>query len=779
MSTVVKDLGAVSAYAYAVEKGYTGTEAEFAELMASYATVGQTAVTAAQTATTKASEAATSAIIATNKASEATTAAQTASTKASEAVGCVETATQKATEATQSASQASGYAQTAETAKTDAQTAKTQAETARDNAVTAKTAAETAQGKAEDAQEAAEDAAESVSASAAQITTNAEDITQLKEDLTQKANIDGSYEDLVSGGAYQIISNMEEVDNTPYGYRTAGGSLEIGDREKLKKIVGGSLAVNQLAHDFIARAETLGITITVDNTKGSITASGTATATNNLYFMTTLRLIQDHKYLFKGSKGEGWLGISGSSAKDTGNGAISNVTATMAEDNQFIYGFSAGDVINETLYPQVFDLTQMFGTTIADYVYTLETATAGAGVAWLKSHFPRIFDSGYIPYNAGTLEHVSGLSAHKMVGFNQWDEEWQNGFYGPTGGFTPNVSYVACKNKIPVLPNTQYCISSQSKYIGRLCFYDADENFVSTTIGIGQSATTYVFTTQSNVHYMTFDMMSSYGTTYNHDICINLHWDGERDGEYEPYEEHSYPLDSDVTLRGIPKLDANNNLYYDGDEYAADGTVTRKYGLVDLGTLTWVYESSIANKHFLVPAGRIEPGVKYQGELFSTIYIGTKKSYNTISNMEMCVDNSADQPVFRIRNDSYTDAATFKAAMSGVYLVYELATPTTESADPYIEIQNVSNWGTEEFVTDALVPVGHETAYQPDLRAKIEVAPESPDTDGLYLMKRENGQNSYVAYLGELPTDPTTDGTYTLKCTVASGTATKTWEADE
>lgn len=180
-----KFIGDVSAYAYAVSKGYTGTEEEFAELMASYATVGQTAVDAKDAAVAAKTAAQTAATTATNKASEATTAAQTASTKASEAVGCVETATQKATEATQSASQASGYAQTAETAKTDAQTAKTQAETARDNAVTAKTAAETAQGKAEDAQEAAEDAAESVSASAAQIATNTADITDLKEDLTQ------------------------------------------------------------------------------------------------------------------------------------------------------------------------------------------------------------------------------------------------------------------------------------------------------------------------------------------------------------------------------------------------------------------------------------------------------------------------------------------------------------------------------------------------------------------------------------------------------------------
>lgn len=69
-------IGNVSAYAYAVEKGYTGTEEEFALLMANYATVGQTAVEAAQTATTKASEATTAARTAINKAAEAQTSAR-------------------------------------------------------------------------------------------------------------------------------------------------------------------------------------------------------------------------------------------------------------------------------------------------------------------------------------------------------------------------------------------------------------------------------------------------------------------------------------------------------------------------------------------------------------------------------------------------------------------------------------------------------------------------------------------------------------------------------
>ena len=63
-----KDLGIVSAYGYAKSKGYTGTEQEFAQLMANYATVGQTCTTAAETATTKAGEASASANAAANSA---------------------------------------------------------------------------------------------------------------------------------------------------------------------------------------------------------------------------------------------------------------------------------------------------------------------------------------------------------------------------------------------------------------------------------------------------------------------------------------------------------------------------------------------------------------------------------------------------------------------------------------------------------------------------------------------------------------------------------------
>jgi len=56
------------------------------------------------------------------------------------------------------------------------------------------------------------------------------------------------------------------------------------------------------------------------------------------------------------------------------------------------------------------DLTTMFGTTIADYIYTLETSQSGSGIAWLQSY--GFFTEDYYAYKQNKLE--SGcVSAHK------------------------------------------------------------------------------------------------------------------------------------------------------------------------------------------------------------------------------------------------------------------------------------------------------------------------------------------------------------------------------
>ena len=98
------------------------------------------------------------------------------------------------------------------------------------------------------------------------------------------------------------------------------------------------------------------------------------------------------------------------------------------------------------------------------------------------------------------------------------------------------------------------------------------------------------------------------------------------------------------------------------------------------------------------------------------------------------------------------------------------------------------DFGTEEFVDaaveanerDVAIPVGNETVYKANLRAKLEMAPDSPDGDGDYIVRQTNGQNSYIPLVEvkELPDMPSSDGAYKLRCTVSNGTATLSWVSD-
>ena len=211
------------------------------------------------------------------------------------------------------------------------------------------------------------------------------------------------------------------------------------------------------------------------------------------------------------------------------------------------------------------DLTTLFNPTIADYIYNLEQSQAGAGVAWFRQYFPK----DYYPYDPGTLRSVEGVSAHETVGFNQWDEEWEQGGIDSSGNTSANTDRIRSRNFVPILPNTAYYFKVPNAW--RIFYYDANMNFISY---IGTYSASRLITTPNNAHYLKFYCV---GTTYNHDICINLS-DPSRNGEYEPYVKHTYPLDRRLTLRGIPKL-VDGKLAFDGDVYPPSGEVQRRYGL--------------------------------------------------------------------------------------------------------------------------------------------------------------------------------------------------------
>jgi len=393
--------------------------------------------------------------------------------------------------------------------------------------------------------------------------------------------------------------------------------------------------------------------------------------------------------------------------------------------------FTEGDTFTAKF--NVFDLTQMFGSTIADYIYSLEQANEGAGVAWFKKLFPK----DYYEYDAGTLKSVEGLISHDTVGFNQWDEEWEVGTINSTNGENiSNYLTIRSKNYQKCLPSTTYGCTK----VGAVFWYDANKEYISASV-----PSNGVVTSKENARYFRLRSGTSYGDTYNHDICINLNLShsGYRDGTYEPYQKHSYALDSSLVLRGIPKLDAQNNLYFDGDVYNHDGTVERRYGIVDLGSLTWTYNTSPVD-FFSAQIQGIKSATDNTICMYANSFI-----HNSISNVADKQTMLVNQQ-FRIRDSKYTDAESFKTVMSGVMLVYELATPTTEQAEPFQEVQICDDFGTEEFVTTSIVPVGHVTKYYDNLRQKLEDLPA-------------------------IPSVPSDNGTYTLKVTVTDGVPTLSW----
>ena len=399
-------------------------------------------------------------------------------------------------------------------------------------------------------------------------------------------------------------------------------------------------------------------------------------------------------------------------------------------------GLSNGTAIsiNDGTKDNITDLTLMLGSTIADYVYSLETATAGSGVAWLKSHFD-CFNT-YQPYDAGSIESVSGLQSHEMVGVNQFDETTAtDGKFINGSGEEITASTHGHSDYIEVFPNTTYYMSGYAgtSYYSVL-WLDADKQPIVNYSGASKTAP---FTALSPIDakYAILNYLIGQKDT----VCFNIS-DTSINGQYFPYIKHTYPLDSALTLRGIPKL-SDGKMYYDGDLYEADGTVTRRYGIVDLGSLSWSYSDAYGNHLFYtnsISGMKSSAGLVCQRYNYAGV-ISSSNEFHEIADKSIVKWSGASR--IYLVDSAYSDATAFKTAMSGVYLVYELATPTTESADPYTNPQLSYDGGTEEYVSTSIVPIGHETEY--------------PMTFS--------------------DTMPTADGTYTMSVTITNGKRTINW----
>lgn len=478
------------------------------------------------------------------------------------------------------------------------------------------------------------------------------------------------------GGDFE--PELTVIDKVPYVFRKTGGDINVKKKTKQETIIGGTVAWNQLLNADSNFSATSGATITstVDHV-----ATFTATAEGQQAYKT-FRAKPGHIYFgmmtYKTSVAT--TEVVGRFNRDIPGKATTewqNVFNIYLHPQNYVEAArsvgvkdlrtSGWDAIQVKEF-QAFDLTQMFGATIADYIYSLEQTNVGAGVAWFKKLFPK----GYYAYDAGTLRSVQ-TSTHKTVEFNAYDNA--TGTAQLLGGMEYQITGA-------------YTTLSYST--GEMITPDANGNFTPGTNGAltvtGGDATT---------------------------TCVHLVQDGKRDGKFEAYVEHSYPLDDSLTLRGVPTLDANNKLRYDGDIYASDGTVTRRYASVDMGTLTWKNNST--------DSVYAHVSDRKSGSQLGVCTGFTQVPANTgIANMvygEYKLYGTSDSVAVKVEGITFSNASE---KLSGIYLIYELDTPTTESADPYTNPQIIDPYGTEEFVDagveagtrDVAIPVGHETTYK-------------------------------------------------------------------
>ena len=524
-----------------------------------------------------------------------------------------------------------------------------------------------------------------------------------------------------------------------------------------EKLVGASYAWNQLVQISDLRAfsgtSVGGLSLT-NNNDGSITISGT---TNTAVAEASLinpanrtSIIKGHKYFVRGIttgtklSSSVYLNIWANNANtnvgaDYGNGVIFNAGEyTMMNLDYFLTIGANNYSFSGKLWLVCTDLTLAFGSTIADYLYGLSN---NGGITKLRDIGCPI-DS----YTAYGNYLVSSKTKGKFIkGFNQWDEQWEVGTINKTTG-EPDVlsTKIRTKNFMKVFPNTNYyfCELHTPAYHD-VFFYDKSYNY----IGV-DSSDVVEFTTPLNTYYMKFTLATEYGVVYNNDICINIS-DANKNGTYEPYSSYVIDLGNDE-LRGVFQLVDNEIVVY-GDVKESNGKIGRNFGIVDLGSLTWTYNAGSRGEF-----GGVLVGGKRSDTYTSNPNAKCSKYYTRTSGYTSLIDKSlgfADKSysnacVVTVNDSDYTDAASFKAAMSGVYLIYELATPTIEQSSSFADPISLVGATVEEYIDEREIPcpIGHETQYMGQSEDVIEI-PSVPSTNGKrVLTSYKSGDDQYLSW---------------------------------
>ena len=320
-----------------------------------------------------------------------------------------------------------------------------------------------------------------------------------------------------------------------FNFRQSGGGVIEDGVAVVDKVKGKSLVWNQLVRKTTQQETTLNGLTFYPQENGEVLITGVATedAYSSMahYLGYAYESVANHKafvQIFGDATRTMKLYVTDDRQVMTDLGIVQWGTVAAGAVIYIPNGYDCGQGVRLRFI--AIDLTQMFGagnepTTYEEFL----------------SRKPKIADE--FAYNEGTIVN-NKVEKVVTTGRNLWDEQWELGNYDTsTGEKFASSNSIRSKNMFACLPHTSYYWRIPNKangsYMGKCLFYDISGAFISSA-SVGPSAYLTV-TTPSNARFVAFALRTEYGTTYNHDICINLS-DPAINGKYFPYEKHELDL---------------------------------------------------------------------------------------------------------------------------------------------------------------------------------------------------------------------------------------------
>lgn len=491
----------------------------------------------------------------------------------------------------------------------------------------------------------------------------------------------------------QGITHKFETDSDTAYQKTIPTGTKL---MSVKNVGGRSIVFNQVVNlnNFRPNYTVNGVTFTkLDN--GKFVANGTATG-GDAYFSDSFIPIKGHVYLEKscpkGGSAETYRSyITGSGVVmdiNYGSGVIAPINVDARVYIVPLMVKSGATVNNLVVYPQIYDLTAMFGS-----------GNEPASV----EEFEKIFPAAYYPYNAGEIisagtEEIVEQGANLYYGTDMLKvgsddyEYYLEGYWAKSIKLKPKTTYTigfkALKESAIIL------LLNVKKQVNATGFLDFRKVEGTATYTTGEDGHLYVGVVNNSTLTDVINRLSE---------CEIMISKGDTPTAYAPFHRNEYPIPD--AIKALPGYGwsagtARNYVDYENKKYY------QCVQSVDLGTLTWVVS----------PTGK----VNFQ----TSQVIGQKltKSYSIAPNF-MCLKYStktqdelwgkpnvigitaaANVDGFVYVNDtSYTDATAFKQAMQGVMLYYELETPI---------VTDISDLLTDDFLRNLTVETGGSVTFK-------------------------------------------------------------------